>query len=80
MKEHNLDEQFYLLYGGNDLHTVFMTKDQFELMSKINGNDKNEKWYRGNYNAVEQWFTVIELKNLDTIKKIEKEKTAANKG
>ncbi|MDB2502695.1 YARHG domain-containing protein [Schleiferiaceae bacterium] len=41
---------------------------------------KNEKWYRGNYNAVEQWFTVIELKNLDTIKKIEKEKTAANKG
>ncbi|MDB2597043.1 hypothetical protein N9X97_01225 [Schleiferiaceae bacterium] len=42
LKEHNLDEQFYLLYGGNDLHTVFMTKDQFELMSKINGNDKNE--------------------------------------
>ena len=42
LKDQNIDEQFYLLYGGNDLHTVFLTKEQFELMSKINGNDKNE--------------------------------------
>ncbi len=42
LKEKNIDEQFYLLYGGNDLHAVFLTKDQFELMSKTNENDKNE--------------------------------------
>ena len=42
LKDQNIDEQFYLLYGGNDLHTVFLTKEQFEIMSKINGNDKNE--------------------------------------
>ncbi len=42
LRDKNVDEQFYLLYGGNDLHAVFLTEQQFELMSKINKDDKNE--------------------------------------
>lgn len=42
LKDNNVDEQFYLLYGGNDLHTVFLTEQQFELMSKINKDNENE--------------------------------------
>lgn len=39
---------------------------------------KKHKWFSGNYDNVEQWFTAIEMKNLHTIKKIEKEKKSAN--
>lgn len=42
LRDNNLDKQFYLLYGGNDLHTVFLTEKQFQLMSKINKDDENE--------------------------------------
>jgi len=42
LKDKNVDEQFYLLYGGNDLHAVFLTEQQFELMSKMNKDDENE--------------------------------------
>ena len=42
LRDKNIDEQFYLLYGGNDLHAVFLTEQQFELMSKINKDDENE--------------------------------------
>ena len=42
LREKNVDEQFYLLYGGNDLHTIFLTEHQFELMRKINKDDENE--------------------------------------
>ncbi len=42
LKGKNIDKQFYLLYGGNDLHTVFLNREQFELMSKSNKDNKNE--------------------------------------
>ena len=42
LKEKNIDKQFYLLYSGNDLHSVFLTENQFELMSKINEDEENE--------------------------------------
>lgn len=42
LRDKNIDEQFYLLYGGNDLHAVFLTEQQFELMSKMNKDDENE--------------------------------------
>ncbi len=45
LKEKNIEKKFYLLYGGNDLHAVFLTEKQFESMSKINKDDKNEVPY-----------------------------------
>lgn len=42
LKEKNVDKKFYLLYDGNDLHSIFLTEKQFESMSKINTNDKKE--------------------------------------
>ncbi len=29
----NCDEQFYLLYGGNDLHTMLLTDKQFSIIA-----------------------------------------------
>lgn len=45
LKEKNIDKQFYLLYSGNDLNTVFLTKQQFELMSEISKGNENETPY-----------------------------------
>ncbi len=42
LNDKNIDKKFYLLYGGNDLHVVFLTEKQFESMTKINKDDKNE--------------------------------------
>ena len=42
LREKNIDEQFYLLYGGNDLHAILLTEQQFEIMSKLNKENKNE--------------------------------------
>src|SRR5205085_8328375 len=33
LKEKNSDEQFYLLYGGNDLHTMLLTDKQFSIIA-----------------------------------------------
>lgn len=33
-----------------------------------------QKWYRKNYNKVNQWLTKIELLNIETIKKVENKK------
>lgn len=45
LSDKNVDKQFYLLYGGNDLSAVFLTKEQFELMSKLNEGDEYETPY-----------------------------------
>ena len=42
LKDNDIDKKFYLLYGGNDLHTVFLTEQQFELMTKTNKDNINE--------------------------------------
>lgn len=33
LKAKNSDERFYLLYGGNDLHTMFLTDRQFSIIA-----------------------------------------------
>ena len=33
LKANNEDEQFYLLYGGNDLHVLFLTDKQFSIIA-----------------------------------------------
>ncbi|GAB3013911.1 hypothetical protein GCM10027051_16480 [Niabella terrae] len=33
LKAKNSDEQFYLLYGGNDLHTMLLTDKQFSIIT-----------------------------------------------
>ena len=45
LRDKNIDEQFYLLYKGNDLHSVFLTEQQFKLMCIINKDDVNETPY-----------------------------------
>ena len=42
LKSKNLDEKFYLLYGGNDLATLLLTENQFKIIEKYYKEDKNE--------------------------------------
>lgn len=42
LQDENVDKQFYLLYGGNDLDAIFLNKEQFQLMSEINKDNKKE--------------------------------------
>jgi hypothetical protein len=43
LKEKNSNEQFYLLYGGNDLHTLLLTDKEFSIISDYyKGNDKEK--------------------------------------
>lgn len=41
LRSSNIDEQFYLLYGGNDLHAMLLTSKQFSIIARYyNGNSK----------------------------------------
>lgn len=42
----NIDEQFYLLYGGNDLHTLLLTDRQFSIISEYYEDNEKEKPYK----------------------------------
>ncbi|MDY3538346.1 hypothetical protein JSO56_09935 [Riemerella anatipestifer] len=42
----NIDEQFYLLYNGNDLHTILLTYKQFSIISEYYKDNEKEKPYK----------------------------------
>ncbi len=46
LKTKNIDEQFYLLYGGNDLHTLLLTDKQFSIISEYYKNNDKERPYK----------------------------------
>jgi hypothetical protein len=46
LKTKNIDERFYLLYGGNDLHTLLLTEKQFSIISEYYTDNKKEKPYK----------------------------------
>ena len=46
LKTKNIDEQFYLLYGGNDLHTLLLTDKQFLIISEYYKDNDEEKPYK----------------------------------
>lgn len=46
LKTQNIDEQFYLLYGGNDLHTILLTDKQFSIISEYYKDNEKEKPYK----------------------------------
>lgn len=46
IKTKNIDEQFYLLYAGNDLHTLLLTDKQFSIISEYYKNNEKEKPYK----------------------------------
>lgn len=46
LKAKNLDEEFYLLYGGNDLHTILLTDKQFSIISEYYKDNEKEKPYK----------------------------------
>ena len=46
LKTKNIDEQFYLLYGGNDLHTLLLTDKQFLIISEYYKDNDKEKPYK----------------------------------
>ena len=41
-----IGEQFYLLYGGNDLHTILLTDKQFLIISEYYKDNEKEKPYK----------------------------------
>jgi hypothetical protein len=45
LKEKNSDEQFYLVYGGNDLHSLLLTNKQFSIISDYYKDNDKEKPY-----------------------------------
>jgi len=46
LKEKNSDEQFYLLYGGNDLHTLLLTDKEFSIIADYYKDNDKEKPYK----------------------------------
>jgi hypothetical protein len=46
LKAKNSNEQFYLLYGGNDLHALFLTEKEFSIISDYYGGNNKEKPYK----------------------------------
>lgn len=46
LKSKNSNEQFYLLYGGNDLATLLLTEEQFKLIRDKYENEPNEIPYK----------------------------------
>ena len=45
LKSKNIDEQFYLLYDGNDLQTILLTDKQFLIISEYYKDNAKEKPY-----------------------------------
>ena len=46
LKLKNCNEQFYLLYSGNDLHTMLLTDKQFSIILDYYKDNDNEKPYK----------------------------------
>jgi hypothetical protein len=46
LKAKNSNEQFYLLYGGNDLHTLLLTDKEFSIISDYYKDNDKEKPYK----------------------------------
>ena len=46
LKAKNIDEQFYLLYGWNDLHTMLLTDKQFSIISDYYKDNEKERPYK----------------------------------
>ena len=46
LKAKNRDEQFYLLYGGNDLQTLLLTDNEFSIISDYYKDNDKEKPYK----------------------------------
>lgn len=46
LKTQNIEEQFYLLYGGNDLQTILLTDKQFSIISEYYKGNEKEKPYK----------------------------------
>jgi len=46
LKAKNINEQFYLLYGGNDLHTLLLTDKQFSIISEYYINNDKQRPYK----------------------------------
>ena len=46
LKTKNIDEQFYLLYAGDDLQTILLTEKQFSIISEYYKDNEKEKPYK----------------------------------
>jgi len=46
LKANDSNEQFYLLYGGNDLHAILLTDEQFFIIADYYKDNFNEKPYK----------------------------------
>lgn len=46
LKTRNCNEQFYLLYGGNDLHVLLLTEKEFSIISDYYKDKDKERPYK----------------------------------
>lgn len=46
LRARNSKEQFYLLYGGNDLHALFLTDKEFSIISDYYKDNDKERPYK----------------------------------
>ena len=46
LKATNSNEQFYLLYGGNDLHTLLLTDKEFSIIADYYKDNEKERPYK----------------------------------
>jgi len=46
IKAKHVDEQFYLLYGGNDLHAILLSEKQFAIIAEYYKNEPKEIPYK----------------------------------
>ena len=46
LRRENLNESFFLLYSGNDLHAILLTDKQFDIIAEKYKNEPNEIPYR----------------------------------
>ncbi len=46
LKAKNSNENFYLLYGGNDLRTLLLTDKQYSIISEYYKDNEEEKLYK----------------------------------
>ncbi len=70
LKAKNIDEQFYLLYSGNDLNTILLTKKQFSIISdwiKVDTNNDMEIQVSEAQQVAELWLLGNNILSLNGI-------------
>ena len=62
LKKKSINESFFLLYNGNDLHALLLTDKQFKIIAgKLKNEPKEIKNLKNNYNNMISFFVVVPI-------------------